>query len=80
MNTNINTEETIHIPTFEQYTEAKDSLQMCKNWIKTVKEEKEKVINKLCDLQEEEHKYNNFIIKLNEMILIYETAHQGEQK
>lgn len=66
------------IPTFEQYQEAKNSLAMCESWLRTVKKNIDEAVENLCTLHNEEVKYKGFIDKLKEMVLIYETAHKGE--
>lgn len=68
------------IPTQKQYEEAKETLSICQKWVVSIREELSQTLDKICSLRGDEIKYLGYIDKLKEMILIYETAHQGEQK
>lgn len=70
----------LSIPTQKQYEEAKDTLSICQKRAISIREELSHALDKVCSLREDEIKYLGYIDKLKEMILIYETAHQGEQK
>lgn len=66
------------IPTENQYQEAKEKLKILQEWLFASKKETLAVLDKLCELRAEELRYESYIEKLKEMIVIYETAHRGE--
>ena len=65
------------IPTENQYQEAKEKLKILKECLFTAKQETLTVLDKLCELRAEELRYESYIEKLKEMVVIYETAHRG---
>lgn len=70
--------DNFQIPTENQYQEAKEKLKILKEWLFTAKQETLAALDKLCELRAEELRYESYIEKLKEMIVIYETAHRGE--